>query len=55
MGADGDARRDGKEGGKEEEESGLWMKTGWLLVESTPWTRLLHHPYICSYSSLRDV
>lgn len=38
MGADGDARRDGKGGRKEggkEEESGLWMKTGWLLVEST--------------------
>lgn len=40
----------GMEGGKEEE-SGLWMKTGWLLVETTPWTRLLHHPYICAYNS----
>lgn len=39
MGADGDARRDGKGGRKEggkEEESGLRMRTGWLLVESTP-------------------
>jgi len=38
MEADGDARRDGKGGmeGGEKEESVLWMKTGWLLVESTP-------------------
>lgn len=43
-------RGDGWREGEQEEESGLLMKTGWLLVESTPWTRLLHHPYICAFN-----
>lgn len=31
--------------GKEEEESSLRVKTGWFLVECTPW-KLLHHPHV---------
>lgn len=55
MGADGDARRDRK-GGMErekEEESGLWLKTGWLLVDSTSWMKQLHlHTFVLTILGL---
>lgn len=54
MGADGDARREGGDGCREEEESGLWMSAGWLLVKSTAWTELLYDPYMYAYNPVHS-